>query len=301
MSESPAVSVLLPVYNGIRHLHAALDSILNQTLRDFEFIIIDDGSTDGSAEVLREYAQAESRIRLVSRPNKGLTVTLNEGVAMANAQLLARMDADDIAMPERLEKQVAYLREHSDCVLVGSAVLVIDPDGLPICQMCSEQTHEEIDHAHLNRGWPMVHPVVMMRTAAIRRIGGYRDQYDTLEDLDLFLRLAEIGKLANLPHVLLKYRQHFSSVTHRRYELQMQIRQAIFDETYARRAVAAPPPMVTTNAGPRHRYQQHRSWAWAALKAGNVGTARKHALATIRKAPWRVDSWKVLACAWRGY
>jgi glycosyltransferase involved in cell wall biosynthesis len=301
MNQSPAVSVLLPVYNGIRHLRAAVDSILGQTFADFEFIIIDDGSTDGSADVLRQYAQADSRIRLVARPNKGLTVTLNEGVGMASAPLLARMDADDIALPQRLEKQTAYMREHPDCVLLGSAVMLVDPDGLPIRQMCSEQTHEEIDHAHLNRGWPIVHPAVMMRTAAVRQVGGYRDQYDTLEDLDLFLRLAEIGKLANLPDVLLKYRQHFSSVTHRRYEQQMKIRQAIFDETYARRRIAAPPPIEAANSGPRHRYQQHRSWAWAALKAGNVGTARKHALATVRQAPWRGDSWKVLACSLRGY
>ncbi len=302
MSQSPAVSILLPVHNGIRHLRPAVDSILAQTLRDFEFIMIDDGSTDGSADLLRQYAQTDSRIRLVSRPNKGLTVTLNEGIALAAAPLLARMDADDIALPQRLEKQLAYLQDHPDCVLVGSAVLVIDPEGLPIRQMCSEQTHEEIDHAHLNRGWPMVHPAVMMRTAAVRQIGGYRDQYDTLEDLDLFLRLAEIGKLANLPDLLLKYRQHFSSVTHRRYELQRQIRQAIFDETYARRGIVAPPSTAATaGSEPRHRYQQHRSWAWAALKAGNVGTARKHALATVRQAPWRVDSWKVLACALRGH
>jgi glycosyltransferase involved in cell wall biosynthesis len=301
MNQPPAVSVLLPVFNGIRHLREAVDSILGQTFADFEFVIIDDGSTDGSPAVLREYAQADSRIRLVSRPNKGLTVTLNEGVGMANAPLLARMDADDIALPQRLEKQVTYMREHPDCVLLGSAVTLIDPEGLPIRQMCSERTHEEIDHAHLNRGWPIVHPAVMMQTAAVRQIGGYRDQYDTLEDLDLFLRLAEIGKLANLPDLLLKYRQHFSSVTHRRYEQQMKIRQAIFDETYARRGIAAAPPTTATNSGPRYRYQQHRSWAWAALKAGNVRTARKHALATVRQAPWRGDSWKVLACALRGY
>jgi len=301
MSQSPAVSVLLPVFNGIRHLREAVDSILGQTFRDFEFIIIDDGSTDASADVLRQYAKADSRIRFVSRPNKGLTVTLNEGVGMASAPLLARMDADDIALPQRLEKQTAYMQKHSDCVLLGSAVTLIDPEGLSIRQMCSEQTHKEIDHAHLNRGWPIVHPAVMMRTAAIRQVGGYRDQYDTLEDLDLFLRLAEIGKLANLPDVLLKYRQHFSSVTHRKYEQQMKIRQAIFDETYARRGIAAPPPVAATNSGPRHWYQQHRSWAWAALKAGNVATARKHALATVRQAPWRGDSWKVLACALRGY
>src|SRR5207248_5858446 len=121
------------------------------------------------------------------------------------------------------ERPVAYLRGHPDCVLVGSRVLLIDPDGLPIRERATEQTHEEIDAAHLNRGWPVVHPAVMMRTAAVRQLGGYRDQYNTLEDTDLFLRLAEIGHLANLPEVLLHYRQHFASVTHSKAEQQARI------------------------------------------------------------------------------
>lgn len=302
MIDSPAVSVLLPIHNGIAHLRPAVDSILAQTFRDFEFIIIDDGSTDATPQALREYAKADSRIRLVSRLNKGLTVTLNEGIALARAPLLARMDADDIALPNRFKKQTEYLQQHPGCVLVGSAVLVIDPNGLPIRQLATEQTHDQIDHAHLNRGWPVVHPAVMMRTAAVRQVGGYRDHYDTLEDLDLFLRLAEIGKLANLPDVLLKYRQHFASVTHRRYEQQMKIRQAIYDETYVRRGLSGPPPSAPSIAHePKYRYQQHRDWAWLALKAGNIGTARKHAFATVRQAPWRKDSWQVLVCALRGH
>jgi len=300
MSPAPPISVLLAVYNGQRFLREAVDSILAQTFPDFEFITIDDGSTDGTLPLLKEYAARDPRVHLVSRPNKGLTLTLNEGLAVARGEFIARMDADDIAQPQRFEKQIAYLRQHPDCVVLGSRVLLIDPDGLPIRQWCRELAHDEIDAAHLNRGWPVVHPAVMLRTAAVRQVGGYREQYNTLEDLDLFLRLAEVGKLANLPDVLLKYRQHFASVTHSKAEQQSRLRQAIYNETYARRGVAppaAPPPDLPE---PRRPHQQHSLWAWSALKAGNVTTARKHALATVRRAPLSLDSWQVLACAIRG-
>lgn len=300
-SQAPAVSVLMAVFNGQMYLREAVESVLAQTFGDFEFIVIDDGSTDDTLKLLEEFAAKDSRLRVVSRPNKGLTLTLNEGLDLARAQFLARMDADDISLPMRFEKQVAYLQEHPDCVLVGSAVTMIDPDGSPIRALCSERTHEQIDEAHLKCGWPVVHPVVMMRTAAVRKIGGYRNQYNTLEDLDLFLRLAEVGKLANLPDILLKYRQHFSSVTHRKYEQQMALRQAIFDETVQRRGMLhrpeAPPPRNKL----RQRHELHNYWGWQALRAGHISTARKHAWKTIRLAPWSSHSWRLLVCSLRGY
>ena len=298
---TPTVSVLMAVFNGSLYLRPAVESILAQTFTDFEFIAIDDGSTDETAKVLRYYAAKDSRIRVVSRPNKGLTATLNEGVNLARGEFLARIDADDVAMPQRFELQVKYLREHPDTVLLGSRVVLIDPDGLPIRTACTETTHEQIDHAHLNRGWPVVHPAVMMRTDAVRKVGAYRNEYDTLEDLDLFLRLAEVGQLANLPEVLLRYRQHFGSVTHRRFELQAKLRQAIFDETYARRGATAPPPVVLTPPKPKQRFEQHRHWAWDALKSGNVKTARKHAALSLKDAPLSMDSWRLFACAVRGH
>jgi glycosyltransferase involved in cell wall biosynthesis len=296
----PRVSVLLAVYNGERYLRAAVDSVLGQTFADFELIAIDDGSSDATPAILRGYAAADARVRVVSRPNRGLTNTLNEGLDLARAPYLARMDADDLCLPERFAKQVAWLDEHPDCVLVGSRVLAVDPDGLPIREMAMETTHEQIDHAHLNRGWPVVHPAVMMRLDAVRRAGGYRDQYNTLEDTDLFLRLAEVGRLANLPDVLLHYRQHFGSVTHTKAARQHELRQALYDEAHARRGQALdarlPPPPP-----PLPRASQHHDWAWAALKNGHARTARKHAVETVKRDPFSSRSWRVLACALRGH
>ena len=298
--EHPAISVLLAVYNGQTYLREAMDSVIAQTEKDFEFIIIDDGSTDETRNILEGYAQKDLRIRLVSRPNKGLTVTLNEGLSLARGEFLARMDADDICLPERFEKQLAYLRDHPECVLLGSRVLLVDPEGMPIRKLCDEQSHEQIDIAHLNRGWPVVHPAVMMRTAAIRQIGGYRDEYNTLEDFDLFLRLAEIGKLANLPDILLHYRQHFASVTHSKAKKQIEIRQSILDETYVRRGMAKPTTSPPEKKRMRSLYDQHHYWAWTALKAGNVKTARKHALINLRHEPLSYESWRTVACTLRG-
>jgi hypothetical protein len=140
----------------------------------------------------------------------------------------------------------------------------------------------------------------MMRLSAIQQVGGYRDEFNTLEDLDLFLRLAEVGKLANLPDVLLRYRQHFASVTHSKEQKQNQIRQAIYDQTRARRGLPPDVPPASTRTTPRKRYEQHQLWAWSALKAGNKQTARKHALKTLRGAPFSPDSWRLMACALRG-
>src|SRR5213082_3006291 len=129
---SPVVSVLMPVYNAQRYLPAAVESILGQTFRDFEFIIIDDGSTDRSGEILRKFAAEDPRIKLISRPNTGYVVALNEALSCASGEFVARMDADDISLPTRFERQVAYLREHTDCVLVGTNVITMDSDGAMI-------------------------------------------------------------------------------------------------------------------------------------------------------------------------
>ena len=116
-------------YNAGRYVAEAVESILAQTYTDFEFLIIDDGSTDRTLKVLKQYAARDPRIHLVSRPNRGLVATLNEGLALARAEFIARMDADDIALPHRFERQIAYMREHPDIICVGSAVMTMDQAG----------------------------------------------------------------------------------------------------------------------------------------------------------------------------
>ena len=140
----------------------------------------------------------------------------------------------------------------------------------------------------------------MMRRAVVERIGRYREEYKWLEDLDLFLRLGEVGKLANLPDTLLKYRMHFQSVCHTRWEMQAPLKQKLYEETRQRRGISGPAPSEI-RPSPRSEKDVHRLWAWWALGAGNVSTARKHARMTFRKAPFSLESWRIMACAVRGH
>jgi glycosyltransferase involved in cell wall biosynthesis len=130
-NRSPLISVCMPVYNAERYVSEAIESVLSQTFKDFEFLILDDGSTDGSLAILKGHAERDPRIRLTSRPNKGLAPTLNELMDQARGEFVARMDADDVSLPERLERQADYLRKHPDCVIVGCHALVMDSDGDP--------------------------------------------------------------------------------------------------------------------------------------------------------------------------
>jgi glycosyltransferase involved in cell wall biosynthesis len=290
----------MPIYNGQRYLAPAIDSVLDQTFTDFELIAIDDGSRDRSLEILNQYAGKDRRVRVVSRANTGIVGALNDGIAAARAPLIARMDADDVCLPQRFEKQFAYLSEHPECVLLGTQVLLVDDEGAPI-RVKSETkfNHEQIDHAHLNRSWPMVHPTVMMRVAALQAAGGYREGYKWLEDLDLFLRMAEVGRLANLPEVLLHYRMHLSSVCHTHKDEQAELRVKLYAETWERRGLPQG-DLTPPTSSIKTESDQHRLWAWWALQDGNLRTARKHAFRSVRKAPFHKESWRVLACAIRG-
>lgn len=301
ISAAPPISVCMPVYNAEAYLADAAGSVLAQTCGDFEFIIIDDGSTDESHYIVWEYSTQDRRIRMFSRPNKGLTRSLNEGLISVRGRYVARMDADDVCLPGRLEKEVRFLDEHPDHVLVGSRCMLIDPDGLPICEKRDIVfTHEEIDSGLMRMGWPVVHPSVMMRTDALRKIGGYNERYRTNQDHDLFLRLAEVGKLANLDEVLLLYRQHFESVGFTKVEMQTNTVQEIAKSAHVRRHLPIPQNFRAGPASVLHPRDHHRNWTWWALAARNIPTARRHAFALLRNAPLSADSWRAVYCAVRG-
>ena len=290
----------MAVYNGARYLREALESILCQSFRDFEFLIIDDGSTDDTLAILNEYARKDARICIISQPNRGLTKTLNQGVRLARGKFIARMDADDIALPDRLQMQVEYLCNRPECVLVGSRVMLVDPDGLPIREICDEKTHGEIDAALLGHGWPLVHPAVTIRTQAIREIGAYSEKYRTNQDHDLFLRLAEYGRVANLPELLLHYRQHPDSISMGNIRKKVDPLADILNEAFRRRGMSAPSRDITPTPGIAPPLNPHQIWARDALCAGHLSTARKHAVATLAIFPLSPQSWRMLYRSLRG-
>jgi glycosyltransferase involved in cell wall biosynthesis len=302
MADLPAVSVLMPIHNGELTLTEAVQSILAQTFTDFELIAIDDGSTDRSLEILKSFAERDPRVRIVSRPNTGIAGALNDAIGHARGEFFARMDADDIALPERFERQVAYMREHPECVLLGSRVLLVEPYGTPMYVTDHETEHSRIaDQLIRGVGWAVVHPAAMMRADAVRQTGGYRADRVPIEDLDLFLRLTEIGQAANLPQVLLHYRQHLESTNHKRFHEQEAKKRACVADAYQRRGQSLPsgwkPP-------PRHQLSTQAEisqWAWTALKHHHLPAARRHAWSVLRIRPLAVSSWRLIYCTLRGW
>lgn len=304
----PPISVVLPVFNAERFVGQSLDSISTQTFLDFEAIVIDDGSTDRSLEFIRSRVGSDARFRIVSRPNMGLVATLNEGIELARGKYVFRMDADDVSHPERFASELRYLETHDDCVALGTRILLADEEMLPIIEMVGSFTHEDIDAENLRgAGLAMCHPAMAMRRAALVSIGGYRRAFEWAEDLDLFLRLAEVGRLANLPEVLLTYRQHVASVGYKRRLIQVERASAAVSDARRRRglgdvgsgfsdagrgAVPAVDPSLAAI---------HRKWAWLALIGGHPRTARKHALKALVLQPFNRDNVRLLACAARGH
>jgi len=285
----------MAVYNGREYLPESIQSILDQTFSDFEFLIIDDGSKDDSAKIVGEFAHKDPRVHLITQENIGLTRSLNKGIGLARGRYLARMDGDDIALPQRFEKQVAFLDSHPDHVMVGSQVLLIDPDGDPLCEKAQTQFgHQAIDTALLEKGWPLVHPAVMIRTQTLRDMGGYDERYRTNQDHDLFIRLAERGQVENLPDVLLKYRQHFSSVVFTTALAQSDVLRAILREAWARRGKPMPPELESPTGKKYEPLEQYREWFNKSLRAGYRKTARKYAMKIIKKQPLQLASWKLL-------
>ncbi len=298
---SPQVTVLLSVYNAERYLAEAIESILKQTFTDFEFVIINDGSTDRSLQILQQYVQLDNRIRLVSRENRGLVTTLNEGVKLAKAPYIARMDADDISYPDRLSYQVEFLKEHPDYVAIGSKVQLIDEDGDPLRLFSLETSHQDIDSAHLRgEGGAIAHPAVMFRKDKFNAVGHYRSEYIHSEDLDLWLRMAEVGKLGNLPTLLLDYRQHLQSIGHQNRDEQIASANKAVNDALARRGILSTPFSKAETAVPS-KNQLILKWGWWALAAGNIKTARKYAIKTLKQSPFSISTWKLCACVIRGY
>lgn len=303
-SQKPLISVLMPVYNAEKYLQEAVDSILNQTFTDFEFLITDDGSIDNSLKILRKYAQQDPRIILITQANMGYTKSLNNMLRKAKGKYIARMDADDIALPKRFALQVNFLENNPDYVAVGSRVLLIDPEGLPIMPFSQQTHHEEIDRGHLaGKGGMIVHPAVMIRREALIEINGYRQELEPAEDLDLFLRLAEVGRIANIPETLFQYRMHIKSIGHtRRLEQKSSNKKAVL-EAHQRRGLPIPDSIniEAIEANEPSHSDIHRKWAWWALKGKNIQTAKKQALLALESNPLTLDNWKVLFCTLRGY
>lgn len=218
----PRVSFVIPAYNAEPYLRPALQSVRDQTYADFEAVVIDDGSTDGTNAIIREFVDADSRFRLLAKPNTGLIDSLNRGLAEARGELIARFDADDICRPERLAVQMAYLDANPNCIAVGSGITVIDEEGRTLreIQPAAMRVAPPIDGNFPPTSLLLTHPTVTFRKSAVVRSGGYSAAYEAAEDYELWLRIRALGDIVELPQALIYYRQHGASVSSRKLQLQ---------------------------------------------------------------------------------
>jgi hypothetical protein len=212
----PIVSVVMSVFNGERFLEDAVESILTQSLRDFEFIVVNDGSTDHSAAILDRYQNSDARLKVCQGEHAGLIESLNRGCALAQGKYIARMDADDVAIKDRLIWQTGFMDSHPEIGVVGGAVEWIDATGKPLVIRRYPSDDEKIKTTLLQEGSAFWHPTVVLRREVFVRAGGYRRVVVDAEDYDLWLRIADHYQLANLEKVVLKYRIHPHQVSMRK-------------------------------------------------------------------------------------
>ncbi len=243
---SPAISVAMSVYNGERFLAEAIASVLAQSWRDFEFLLLDDGSCDGSLMIMQRFAVLDPRIRIISRENRGLVASLNQLLTEAKAPLIARMDADDVCLPERFTRQIGFFAANPQHGVVGSLTDDIDERGQPYAMVPAGHplTHEAFLERIDSRGQLLAHPTVMYRRDVVLSVGGYHAAFRHCEDYDLWLRLAHRTQIANLPEQLLRYR-HYAGQVSNRHALEQQIGVAVSHIAYQERMAGRPDPTET--------------------------------------------------------
>jgi glycosyltransferase involved in cell wall biosynthesis len=220
----PSVTVFIPTYNRAHFLPTAIDSILQQTFTDFELLIIDDGSNDGTADLLEDYCVRDRRIRVErNRGNIGSPKTRNRALDLAQGEFIAMLDSDDIALPERIERQVAFLRAHGDYALVGSNKETFGSFASFGHFLRRRPTAAEAIRARLLFRCCIAHSTVMARTEVMRRFR-YDETFDVSQDFDLFTRLADHYKLANIDDALVRVRRHAGQVSRRHTEVKSRLR-----------------------------------------------------------------------------
>ena len=211
--ETPRVSVVMAVCNGERFVREAIESLRTQTLEDFELIVVDDGSTDATPRIVEDLGARDDRIRLHSQSNTGYPDALNVGWRLARGEYVAILDADDLAEPGRLERQLVYLDQHPDVGVVGGALLLVTADGRPF-YVASYPTDAAGVLEGLQTHCPVGHTAVLMRRSILEEVGGYRSTIPLAEDYDLWLRVSERYPIVNLPDIVGRYRMHGDNESH---------------------------------------------------------------------------------------
>lgn len=211
----PLVSVVMPIYNAQRYLTQAIDSILSQTLKNFELILVNDASTDKTLYIINKFKSKDNRIRLINnKKNLQMAESLNLAIDLAKSDLIARMDQDDISLPNRLEVQHAFMQSHPNVAIVGNDIIIIDEHDKVTGKRTYPISSKGLKKI-LFRYSAFAHPTVMFRKYHFQKVGGYNPKKHPCEDIDLWFRLGTKYEFANIPNFLLKYRVSIASGSHK--------------------------------------------------------------------------------------
>jgi glycosyltransferase involved in cell wall biosynthesis len=290
----------MPVFNTARFVAAAVRSIAGQSFTDWELIIIDDGSTDGSTRELQDLANSEARIKLRIRENLGLIATRNELLRAATGEFVAWMDSDDVSLPDRLSLQVQALVDDPNLTCVGTAVQCIDPAGHLLNIERYPQEHVQIGLEQV-KGGAQRFATTMMRRVQAEAIGGFREPLRIGEDFDFLLRLGESGKLGNLPDILYLYRQHVASVcaamgpqwiAYRDYILSLAKDRLNGGEDRLQNGALPMVAQVTARERLRFESQVFLNWASYSIKNRNYVLGLKYACYALVRSPFSLLVWK---------
>ena len=307
--ENPRISVVMVTCNVQRFLAESIESILGQTFTDFEFVIVDFGSTDRTIPIISSYADQDSRIRLHEIPTCGLAQARNAGCSLARGEYIAIMDADDISLPDRLQLEVAFMEKHSEVGLVGGVTECIDAAGAPLAMRSHDFPEEDGEiRSALAVGCTFCQPTVLMRRQAFVLAGGYRPVFVQAEDYDLWLRISERFQCANLKQPVLKYRIHPDQVSMRKRSEQTLCVLAAQASTTARKTGVADPlnriEEITAEAlaalGVSEGKVQnalasdYRNWIRIMYDAGEYSTALKVTVESLQSSDWRcAEKWRI--------
>lgn len=210
----PLVSVVMPIYNAQRYLIEAVDSILSQTFENFELILINDASTDNTLQIINKYKRKDKRIIVINnKQNLRMAESLNIAIGQTKSDIIARMDQDDISLPNRLEVQYAFLQKHPNVTVIGNNIIIIDEQD-KIIGIRTYPTDSIGLKKIMFRYSPFAHPTVMFRKNTFKKMGGYRNEKHPCEDIDLWFRLGKNHTFASIPSFLLKYRVSINSGSH---------------------------------------------------------------------------------------
>lgn len=232
--EKYKVSVITAVFNGQKYVDESIKSILEQTFLDFEFIIVDDGSTDKTKEILENWAKKDSRIKIiVNSENIGLTKSLNKAINIVKGEYIARQDADDISLPQRLEKQVIFLENNSEVKILGTFGYAINKEGKILRKEVLPISSQKIKKALIKRN-PFIHTSVMIKKEIIDKLGGYNENFKFIQDYELWFRILKVAKGENLPLFLVKKRYQPEMISFKNNKEQLKQRVALLKEVIRR-------------------------------------------------------------------